>query len=102
MFPSQVTRYPYASKNTHHKITYGTPETLDCKYAKMSKIVQSSNNKAVLAVAWTSFPAGTVINEEDKVVLPDGSFSEIVLIHQINNHVGSPVCVDVYYGEGSI
>lgn len=102
MYPSQVTRYPYASKNAHHKVTYGTPETLNCKYAKMSKIVEGKGGKAVLAVAWTSFPAGIVINDEDKVVLPDGSFSEIVLIRKINNHVGVPICVDVYYGEGSI
>lgn len=102
MFPSQVTRYPYVSKDDHHKITYGTPSTLNCKYAKLSKTVTGNNGKAVLAVAWTSFPAGTIIDPDDKIVLPDGSFSEIVLNHEIHNHVGVDKCVDVYYGEGSI
>ena len=101
-FPSTVTRYPYASKDAHHKITWGTAGTLSCKYAKISKIITDANNKEVLAVAWTSFPKYTVINPDDKIVLPDGTFSKIVKIHAINTHTGKPVCVDVYYGEGSI
>lgn len=102
MFPFQVTRHPYVSKDSYHKVTYGTPETIDCKYAKLSKMVEGKNGKAVKVVAWTSFPDGTVINYDDKIDLPDGSFSEIVLIHKIHNHVGREVCVDVYYGEGSM
>lgn len=102
MFPSQVVRHPYVSKDSHHKVTYGTPNTLACKYAKLSKMVEGQNGKAVLAVAWTSFPDGTVIGYDDKIVLPDSSFSKIVLIHKIHNHIGVEKCVDVYYGEGSI
>ena len=102
MFPSQVTRHPYVSKDGHHKITWGTPGTLSCKYAKMSKIITDQNNKEVLAVAWTQFPKGTSIHPDDKIVLPDETFSKIVKIHAINDHMGRPVCVDVYYGEGSI
>ncbi len=102
MFPSSVTRYPFSSKDGHHKITYGTPATLTCKYAKMSKIIQGQGGKDVLAVAWTQFPAGTSINSDDKIVLPDGSYSRIVKIHNINNHIGTAVCVEVYYGAEGI
>ena len=102
MFPSVVTRYPYLSKNAHHKITYGTPETLDCKYAKLSKMIEGQNGKSILAVAWTSLPDGTTINYDDKIILPDGTFSKIALIRAIHNHVGTEKCVDVYYGEASI
>ncbi len=102
MFPSLVTRYPYVSKDAHHKITWGTPETLSCRYAKFSKKVEDQNGNEVLSVAWTSFPAGTSINDNDKVVLPDGSFSKIVLIRKIHDHMGRDICTDVYYGEGSI
>jgi hypothetical protein len=102
-FPSTVTRYPYVSKDAHHKVTWGTPASLSCQYAKVSKIITDSNNKEVLAVAWTKFPAGTSIHPDDKVVLPDGSFSKIVKIHNANYpHTGSPLCVEVYYGEGSL
>ena len=102
MFPSQVTRYPYVSKDAHHKVTWGTPETLYCKYAKLSKMVEGQNGKAVLAVAWTQFPNGTSIDYDDKIILPDGSFSKIVRNHSIHDHVGRAVCVEVYYGEYSI
>ena len=102
MFPSSVTRYPYASKDAHHAITYGTAATLTCKYAKMSKLVTGQNNNEVLAVAWTQFPASTTIGYNDKIVLPDGTFSKIVKIHRINNHIGIEQCVEVYYGEGAI
>lgn len=101
-FPSVVTRYPYASKNAHHKVTYGNSSQLSCKYAKLSKLIQDTNGNSVLAVAWTMFPAGTSLNYDDKIVLPDGTFSKIIKIHPINNHMGIPVCVNVYYGEGSI
>jgi len=101
-FPSSVTRYPYSSKDAHHKVTWGTSATLTCKYAKMSKKIEDSNGNEVLTVAWASFPAGTSINYDDKIVLPDGSFSKIVKIHSINDHMGRAVCVDVYFGEGSI
>jgi hypothetical protein len=101
-FPSTVTRYPYASKDAHHKVTWGTPETLSCKYAKLSKKIDSQNDQEVLAVAWTQFPAGTSVNYDDKIVLPDGSFSKIVKIYPIHNHMGREICVEVYYGEGSI
>lgn len=97
-FPSTVTRHPYVSKDAHHKITWGTPETLSCKYAKISKKIENDT----LITAWTSFPAGTSIHPDDKIVLPDGTFSKIVQIREINNHMGYPVCVDVYYGEESI
>ena len=96
-----MTRYPYSSKDAHHKITYGTALTLTCKYAKLSKIITDQNNKEVLAVAWTQFPAGTTILQDDKIVLPDGTYSKIVRIREINDHVGRAVCVDVYYGEES-
>jgi hypothetical protein len=102
VYPSTVTRYPYASKDAHHKITYGTSASLTCKYAKVSKIITDSNNKEVLAVAWTQFPAGTTINPDDKIVLPDGTYSKIVRIHAIHDHVGRANCVDVYYGEESL
>lgn len=102
MFPSTVTRYPCSSKDAHHKVTYGTSVSLTCKYAKLSKMVTDQNSNEVLAVAWTQFPALTTINYDDKIVLPDGSFSKIVLIHRINNHMGIEKFVDVYYGEGSI
>src|SRR5574344_1479125 len=102
MFPSTVTRYPYSSKDAHHKITYGTSASLTCKYAKMSKRITGQDNTEVLAVAITQFPAGTTINYDDKIVLQDGSFSKIVKINRINNHIGVEQCVEVYYGEGSI
>lgn len=102
MFPASVTRYPYVSKDAHHKVTWGVPETLPCRYAKLSKLVTDQNNQEVLAIAWTQFPAGTSVNYDDKIVLPDGSFSKIALVHHINDHVNRPVCVDVYYGEGSL
>jgi len=97
-----VTRYPYASKDAHHAITYGTAETLACKYAKMSKLIQDSNNEEVLTVAWTQFPAGTTIGYEDKIVLPDGSYSRIARIHRVHNHLGTEVCVETYYGGESL
>jgi hypothetical protein len=102
MFPSSVTRYPYSSKDAHHKITYGNSSTLSCKYAKISKIITDQDGKDVLAVAWTQFPAGTSIHPDDKIVLPDGTYSKIVKIHHINNHVGIEKFIDVYYGGESI
>ena len=102
MFPSTVTRYPYVSKDAHHKITYGTSSSISCKYAKLSKQISGQDNTEVLAVAVTQFPAGTAIGYNDKIVLPDGSFSKIVKINRINNHIGVEQCVEIYYGEDSI
>lgn len=101
-FPAEATRYPYSTKDAHHKITYGTPNTLRCIYTKISKIIHDNNGHAILAVAWTMFPKGTMVNYDDKIILPDGTFSPIVSIHTINDHRGREVCVIVYYGEGSI
>lgn len=102
MFPSTVTRYPYSSKDADHKITYGASASLVCKYAKLSKLVTGQDDKEVLAVAWTQFPAGTIIGYNDKIVFPDGTFSRIVKINRIHNHIGIEQCVEVYYGEASI
>ncbi len=101
-FSSSVTRYPHASKDAHHKVTYGTSASLSCNYSRMSKVIQNQHGKDVLAVAWTQFPPGTSINYDDKIVLPDGSFSKIVNIHKVTNHVCREICVEVYYGGESL
>jgi hypothetical protein len=98
-FPSSVTRYPYSSKDAHHAVSYGTAATLTCKYAKISKKIEDANGNEILSVAWTSFPPGTSVNMDDKIVLPDGTYPKIVKIHAVHDHMGNNVCTDVYYGD---
>lgn len=98
-FPATVTRYPYASKDAHHSITWGTAGSLSCKYSKMSKKIQDQNGDEVLTSAWLMFPVGTSFNYDDKIVLPDGTFPKIVKVHNVKNHVNADVCVEVYLGE---
>ena len=97
-FPATVTRYPYSSKNAHHAVTYGTPGTLSCKYSKVHEIIKDQNGEDVLTSAWLQFPKGTVINDDDKIVLPDGSTAPIVKNDVILNHMNREVCVEVYLG----
>jgi hypothetical protein len=97
-----VTLKPYISKNAHHVVTYGTASTPSCRYAKKSKVVQGQGGKELLTIAWVQFPTETVVHEKDQIILPDGTTGPVVLVVSINDHVETPVCVDVYLGEGSI
>lgn len=100
-FPTIVTRYPYLNKNAHHKVTYGDAVTLSCKYAEKSEKTQDQNGDEILVSAWLMFPPSTVINFDDKIVLPDGSSQKVVTVHRIRNHMGQEVCVEVYLAKGS-
>jgi len=100
-YPSTVTRYPYLNKNAHHKVTYGTAVTLSCKYAEKSEKIQDQNGDEILTSAWLMFPAGAVINFDDKVILPDGESQKVVTVHRIRNHMGREICVEAYLTKGS-
>ena len=98
-FPSTVIRYPYASKDAHHKITYGTSASLSCKYSKKTQIVSDQSGKDILTIAWIQFAAGTSINEHDKIVLPDGTTAPVKLVIPVKYpHSGVAMCVEVYLG----
>lgn len=102
-FPSTVTRYPYSSKDAHHKITYGTAVSLPCKYSKKTQIVSDQSGKDILTIAWLQFAAGTSVNERDKIVLPDGTTAPVKLVIPVKYpHTGVAMCVEAYLGKESI
>lgn len=103
-FPSTVTRYPAVSKDAHHKITYGEAQELPCRYAKKDKILKDQNGNDVLTIAWIQFPRGTELSKDDKLVLPDGTTSPIVIgpwtIHF--PHTGAEMCIEVCLGKEAV
>lgn len=102
-FPSTVTRYPYSSKDAHHKVTYGTSASLSCNYSKKDQVVSGQNGKDILTAVWLQFPAGTSISEKDKIVLPDGTTGPVVLVIPVHYpHNGNPLCVEAYLGKESV
>ena len=98
-FPSTVTLNPYASEDSHHKITYGAPRSPKCKYAKVSKLITGSNNQQFMTCAWVQFPPGTAVMEKDKIVLPDSTTSPIVSLVRVKNPSDVEICVEVWLGE---
>lgn len=103
LFPSSVSRYPYSSTDAHHKVTYGTPQTLSCKYAKKEQVVSDQNGQIFQTVAWLQFPAGTTISKKDKIILPDSTTGVVeIVIPVLYPHNGTAMCVEVYLSEESL
>lgn len=104
LFPSTVIGYPASSIDAHHKITYGTAQSLSCRYAKKDQLTKDSNGNDVLTIAWVQFPLGTTVSKNDKIVLPDGTTAPIVMsprtIHYPHND--EEMCIEVYLGKESI
>lgn len=104
LFLSTVTRKPFASEDTHHKMTYGTSQSLSCRYSKKGQIVKDQHGKDVLTVGWVQFPKGTTVTKNDQIILPDGTTAPIVteprVIHYPHN--GAEMCIEVYLGKESI
>lgn len=96
MFPSSVTIAHKQSIDAHHTITYGTAQTVSCRYQEMIEKVIDSNGAEVLSTAWLQFPAGTSIDYDSKITLPSNETPKIVSINRIKNHLGIEVCVEVY------
>ena len=96
MFPSSVTIAHKKSIDAHHTITYGTAQTVSCRYQEMVEKITDQNGAEVLSTAWLQFPAGTSLSYDDKITLPSGETPKISQINRINNHLGVEVCVEVY------
>jgi hypothetical protein len=96
MFPSTVTIAHKQSIDAHHVVSYGTAQTVSCRYQEMQERVLDSNGAEVLSTAWLQFPAGTSIDYDSKITLPSNETPKIVSINRIKNHLGIEVCVEVY------
>lgn len=96
MFPSTVTISHKQSIDAHHVVSYGTAQTVSCRYQEMQEKVIDSDGAEVLSTAWLQFPANTDISYDDKITLPSNATPKIVSINRIKNHLGIEVCVEVY------
>lgn len=92
-FPRQVKFEKALSKDKFHKVTYDTPEYLDCNYFEQIKI----ENNIKLVVARIFFPSGTIINSDDRITLEDNETSPIVRIK--NHDYGNSPFLEVFLGE---
>jgi hypothetical protein len=99
MFPSSVTIAHKQSIDAHHVITYGTAQTVSCRYQEMITKITDQNGNEIMTSGWAQFPKEVSISEEDQITLPDGSKPKIATLQRIYDHLGRLSCTEIYLSK---
>lgn len=97
---ASATHEAYASETGSGRRTYSAPVNRPALVTRKQKLVRSSSGELVMSEASVVFldPA-VVINELDKITLPDGTTGPIINTEGfVDRGTGHPILTEIYLG----
>lgn len=98
LMKDSVVRYPFVSRDTYRKPTYGTAQPLShCRVVKSNKLVRTADGDEAVSTCQLWIADEVTISTQDKLQLADGSTPSILSVDTSKDENGSVPFTKVYF-----